>query len=56
MEVLKLFPVLKELMNHTWSIFERYLSCLLLKISNDVGALHSSGNLVSAILSTIVYR
>lgn len=37
MEVLNLFPVLKELMNHTWSIFERYLSGLLSKISNDAG-------------------
>lgn len=56
MEVLNLFPVLKELMNHTWSIFERYLSGLLLKISNDAGAMHSSSNLVAAILNTNVYR
>ena len=58
MEVLSLFPMLEELMNHTWSIFERHLSGLFLKISNDVGVTYSPSNLVqsSAILTTKVYH
>lgn len=58
MEVFNLFPMLEELMNHTWSGFERHLSGLFLKISNDVGATHSPSNLVqsSAILTTNVYH
>lgn len=45
MEVLSLFPVLEEPMNHTWSISERHLSGLFLKISSDVGATYSPSNL-----------
>lgn len=58
MEVLRVFPVLEELMNHTCSIFERHLSGLFLKISNNVGATSSPSNLVrsSAILTADACR